>query len=881
MWRISQRKLTCSVMALAGLLVHQGSTFARQAPPEVLDPKTYTSPSGQFKLVVDPSDMNGAGSATYRLKRDGREVWSASKPFTLWDACVTDEGVVGGYAYSKGFDAFRDYGDFRVAIIESDGRVRMDQVTKREGSHFLHTPPNPIGVGMLMDPANDRLIIRIENADPNLNGESWSVYRISTGTLLATFHPFELMPDSKPMHSSIPWKDIGQVGLVAKTPLTLVYWRCNDSQRRERLGSRFTLIDVDGSPVWTLDLPGRCAIVEGTKGEGRFALLDGSTKQKIEFSATLGVAGKWDVIELHRDVVPQPLVEPAQAPPAIPDRPLKLLGRMNLRSQDGVAPSRIQRVSDFAFDGRGRFALLEGKDDEQSLELVDDSGTALASLPLDSSKKDDENVEFKFACVGGDRFVVIKARYLNGTHSAQAWWADFGKKTTTPIDGVHREEVGYVAGFPDGGFVIGAWVSDDGITAYDALGKGMWSHRADYNSKPRDLLPSSPIALTITTKGEVAALENDSKILYRFDRMGRHLGTIDLKKAWGREPKYPTGIEADVDGGYIITDFNGSPPIVRMRADGTVRAQFQPKHPDGRFTGDDVKAAPDGRLWTSDGYALLRLDDSGVVDRVIGDAPNPQRLGQIGAIAFDRTGKIYAVDERTGAVHVFDPQGRWLHVCVPSPDDFHGSLILPQITVSDDAQVYLRLGGVESDRDGQYLHFSAEGKRMGAEKLELDQISQDWYFQPRTGNRWVVAYNRIFLVDRAGTVLKSINRCPNEDWLGATGHASVAPDGSLAVVARGSVNLYSATGAGTGTIPIPNALHSLVTLIAYDGKRVAIAEGKTAVLLDVSGKEKLRFSLGERSEDEPFFEPVFGLEARELLVFDGRRTIIRYELPED
>jgi hypothetical protein len=32
------------------------------------------------------------------LTLDGREVWSAAKPYTLWEACVGDNGVVAGYA---------------------------------------------------------------------------------------------------------------------------------------------------------------------------------------------------------------------------------------------------------------------------------------------------------------------------------------------------------------------------------------------------------------------------------------------------------------------------------------------------------------------------------------------------------------------------------------------------------------------------------------------------------------------------------------------------------------------------------------------------------------------------------------------------------------
>jgi hypothetical protein len=66
----------------------------------ILEPKEYASPSGGYRLFVDPSDRSGEGPATYRLSYNGKEVWSGKRPFTLWEAGVTDDGRVGGYAYS-------------------------------------------------------------------------------------------------------------------------------------------------------------------------------------------------------------------------------------------------------------------------------------------------------------------------------------------------------------------------------------------------------------------------------------------------------------------------------------------------------------------------------------------------------------------------------------------------------------------------------------------------------------------------------------------------------------------------------------------------------------------------------------------------------------
>src|SRR6185295_5164352 len=68
-----------------------------------LDPKTYASPSGEVTLFVDPSQRSGGGPATYRCERGGKPLWSETRPYTLWEAAVGDDGVIAGYAYGAGY----------------------------------------------------------------------------------------------------------------------------------------------------------------------------------------------------------------------------------------------------------------------------------------------------------------------------------------------------------------------------------------------------------------------------------------------------------------------------------------------------------------------------------------------------------------------------------------------------------------------------------------------------------------------------------------------------------------------------------------------------------------------------------------------------------
>ena len=120
--------LTLSVaICLIDVAVAPRNAMASEGPPPTLNPKTYSSPSGEWNLKVDPSTLYGQGEGACRLTRNGVEAWSAEHAFTLWDAGVTDEGVVAGYAYTCGWRGFwvehrdREPGDFHVVIFSPEG----------------------------------------------------------------------------------------------------------------------------------------------------------------------------------------------------------------------------------------------------------------------------------------------------------------------------------------------------------------------------------------------------------------------------------------------------------------------------------------------------------------------------------------------------------------------------------------------------------------------------------------------------------------------------------------------------------------------------------------------------------------------------------------
>jgi hypothetical protein len=888
------------VVLLSGLVHCSTHGQALEGYPTTLNPKHYTSPSGRYSLFVNPSDLKGRDGGSYRLTSEGREVWSGTRPYTLWDACVTDDGVTGGYAYSNGFAGIWDAGfkagegDFRVVIIDAHGKERLDQVTKREPSNFLHMPPDPRAAGVFVHAANDRMVVRVFDADVNRGAEAWWTYQISSGKPLAPFRPKELMPDQEPACSVIDAKP------VAGTTLTLLHWWRFSDQEPGRLGARFTLIGLDGKPVWSLELPDDYSIPGDRKAEqrlmdkvletgailrtdqaGQFDLWFLRAARRVTFAVVRGPNGVWKVAEVGR----RPYVEPVPKETPVLERPLRLLGRIELKaSESGRAPD-VRDVGGFVFGDRGRIAFLRDAGGKNpALVVTDATGKIVQTVPLDATRTENRTGWSDLTWVGGDRYILIRDDPKDDK-MMEGWWIDLATAKATKIPGFSTTVLSKVAGFPDGRFVVkgglhyfaGGATGDDNLYAFDAKGRRAWTLARGDGTNPNALFDVQSLA--VTTDGSIAILDNSRKLVQFFDRAAKHLRTIDLKKAWGREPNYPSGLSADRDGGVLLHDFQGSPPLVRMGPDGAVRSGVKPKYPDGHEFGiSAARIAPDGSLWVSDGQALLRLAATGVADRVLGDGPDPRRLDEATAITLDSQDRIYAVARRTGSVHVFEPDGRWLRVCSPGSADVPNGLHKPNLTVSDGGDAYLGLG---ITGDGPYLHFSPEGNRLRIESLRLKDIQEKWYCQPGMGRRWILGYEKIYLVDSAGKVLRTVTRRPDGQWIAMPENASVAADGSVGVLSSGqgpiAVSLYGPEGEPIRTFTLPSTVAWSFPRLAYDGRFVVVAGEKEVVLFDASGKVLGRFTPAH--EDNAWWAPFLTRKSHELLLYNGQNAVYRFALP--
>jgi hypothetical protein len=449
-----------------------------------------------------------------------------------------------------------------------------------------------------------------------------------------------------------------------------------------------------------------------------------------------------------------------------------------------------------------------------------------------------------------------------------------------------------VAGRPSGGIVLlgeretpKAWGSelDTVLLWFDNQGREEHGFSEAAHNSDSQLL--SPDDVAVTTLGEVMVVDVIQHKVAVFDSRGSLRRTIDLEKAWGREPSYPSGIARDIDGGFIVEDFGAAVPFVRMRPDGAVRGELQPRYDDGRPTGRlfRVQASPDGTVWGSDGEALLRLTEEGIVEGAVGAPASVEDLGEVAALTLDAGDRIYAADRRTGAVHVFGPDGKLEHVCRPDPGDVKDALDSPSLTVTGDGRIYLRPDSGLDDSGG-FIEFSASGHRTA--RHAWPDRSRLW--NPATSGFWAIGWHDLALLDERGQVLRKVARRGDRNWLDWVSEAVVAQDGSIAIAASSNVmrpdskestlNLYGSDGSPIRMIRL--MAEGSGGHLAYDGRAIAMWQSGELRILDLWGKPLAHFKPSPASKPANDWPLLIAAQGREIWMLDGTtQTLHRFEMP--
>lgn len=882
------------LLALVGLLAPHPAC-ASGPTPSTRDPAKYSSPAKEYLLEVNPSDRYGRGSAHYRLTRRGKEKWSKQLPFTLWNAQLTDEGIAVGYGYSQGplgygFGGNFPEGDgtFHEVILTSSGAIRLNRVSERENKLPPYWTPKPYGKGVILDTEHNRVIFRVINGDKNTQGEEWRPYHLSSGAAMPSLLPYDWMPNRDPIGYVLDARP------VRNTPLILVHWW---GWYKDQTGGRFTLVGPDGKTVWSHDLPGdytapnneelakqrrewiwENGAILNSEQPGEFEIRFMTADQRVRFRVSPGASGGWTTTEVAR----QPYLPPPPAPVRTVTAPaiqLERVGTVVLRtSADRVNP--IREVRDFAFDGQGRIALLRKETKQKAtFLLVTAEGQILREVRLPELSTTDGWQWPHFAWVGGDRFVVLPSR-TSGQKTGTGWWVDFRTNSVTAIPDFYPPDVKRVVGFADGGFAfLGStpdkYGSTETLHGYDARGRELWKRgKRGYSDQPDEML--SPTDLTVTSEGKLAVLDVVCHTIQYFSRQGKYERTIDLDQIWPRKPNYPSGIAGDQNGGLLIADYHGNPPFLRTDANGVIRREFRHRFGDGReFYAFRTQVAPDGRVWTCDGFSLLRLDVDGKADHILGEVPSSANLEKITDLVVGRNGRIYARSQRTSTVHVFDAEGRYLHACRPNPTEIDSGGLWSNLAVSRTGEVHL-----SQLTSGGYLRFGADGKRIGPSPVKA---GGEWYFAPNSDALWATYGDEVERL-QPGKPKVAIRRRADGNWLRYVRKAAISPQGRLALMdvagdgfveisREVNISLYAPDGKPLRTFQVPTGKWDPYSMVYGDGLVLLSGSGRM-VAYSEAGKRLWELPLKEEEYGTPFFTA-----HNELVVYVGERTLNRYRLP--
>ncbi len=850
--------------ALSLVLLFAAPPHSKSSYTEILQPARYASNSGEFVLDVDPSNPNGTGPARYVLSHRDEVVWSAELPFSFWRAAVSNRGAVAGYAYSGRPDSDGD-GTFRAVVLSPSGSHARDEVVPRRWSGGA--PACPWARGVFVQDDLDRFVFRMRDPAETGEDEAWWTYDGASGEECSKARPLERFSLGSTHAFSV--EAIGVPG----TPLTLARWHRGDTY------ACFTLLDQDWEPVWRLDLPrdfsapgdagirmrweiGRKGVILGASQPGRFELRLVARGERVTFEAEPDASspGAWSV----REVAAAPFQEPLPAWPDVPTIELAHRGSVQLTSVGESHPGPIRDIEEYALLADGTIEFIRREADRCSFSLIhiDSEGRLIREQAIDRIERDE----------GG----LVWGRLTSGPWIAAPW---NGRTRAWTIDGrtgrveslaeFRCSDVEGIVATPNGGFLV---VGGYSVRLLDSRGKRLRT-LGGTKGEPSEL--SSPKDVAITSDGRIVVMEQFRHTLQIFDLSGEHLGTQDLEAAFGGEPNYLTGIEADLDGGVLIHEFDGEPPIWRLDREGRTRSSFATSDSGGITAGNlerNLRVAPDGRLWSTDGRVFVQLDASGVVERCVGAGAEEDVLHEPGAALVDPLGRIVVQDERTANVFVFDAGGRRTLVGRARPEQIESASSTGRLGIDARGSVF-----VEQDYlDSRYLMFDAQGENHGYRELVGERVS----FRPGIERYWGFRDHQLLGFDADSAIVAVIDRRPDRRFFHEVKDFAVAAGGKFAVSDESGLALFDAGGEPLASVSLPR--WHLMRNLAYSGRWAALSSWAPELLLvDTATSKPYRFTHELRTIPDSSWHVGFSPDGRELWLLETDAMVLHcFALPD-
>ena len=130
----------------------------------------------------------------------------------------------------------------------------------------------------------------------------------------------------------------------------------------------------------------------------------------------------------------------------------------------------------------------------------------------------------------------------------------------------------------------------------------------------------------------------------------------------------------------------------------------------------------------------------------------------------------------------------------------------------------------------------------------MDSVTEELFPLKSDEHLLVKGYHEAFLLDRNRVLLRTIQRRPNRNWLAHVCCASVAADGTFALLADDGrtydapreVSLYTASGDPVRTIQLP--AECLNYCFAYTEEYIVMRLATEIYLTENTGKPRLKFT---------------------------------------
>ncbi|MCU0713195.1 MAG: hypothetical protein MUC43_14135 [Pirellula sp.] len=143
--------------------------------PVVFHYRTITSASGDYELSIDPSNQSGEGESDLKLTKNGELLWAKKFPATFYEAFISNDGRIVGYAYTNGVQGGVDPGKIAIFILAVDGEILLDERIARSPSPYFHMDPTPIVGEFVAAQGTDLVAVLIRGV--------WRFYSLSEARL--------------------------------------------------------------------------------------------------------------------------------------------------------------------------------------------------------------------------------------------------------------------------------------------------------------------------------------------------------------------------------------------------------------------------------------------------------------------------------------------------------------------------------------------------------------------------------------------------------------------------------------------------------------------------------------------------------------------------